>query len=95
MNYKPLDDLEMFDIITLAYPDLVPDETDESWGTVMDFVDSTSGFDEIADLLGRVIMLTMPSQSILSKDYYHCLGKVDLSDGIVDMEAVVTRKVVV
>jgi len=58
---KPLNDLELYELIIAAYPDkFTEDADDDNWEDVMDFADQLSGIDEISDLLGRVTMLTHP-----------------------------------
>lgn len=87
----PLDDLEMFELLQAAYPEKFPDEEDETWQAAQDFADNLSGFDELADLLGRVVMMTMPMESGMTKRLSHCLGKVTIHDGSADMVAAVRR----
>jgi len=93
MKPKPLDDLEMFDLLQLAYPDKFPDEEDSTFESAMMFADDLSGFDELADLLGRVAMMTMPMGSGLTNRLSHCLGKVTINDKSASMVAVVRRDV--
>lgn len=59
----------------------------------MEFAENLSGFDEIADLLGRVVTLTMPMTTTLSGELMHCLGQVDILEGKANMMAAVKRKV--
>ena len=91
MNVKPLDDMEMFDLLRAAYPEKFPDDEDESWEAAQDYADSISGFDDVADLLGRVVMLTMPMESGLTRRLSHCLGKVELTETGAHMVAAVRR----
>jgi hypothetical protein len=77
---QPLDDLEMFELIQAAYPERFKDDNDETWDEAMEFVEQMNGFDDIADLLGRVVMLTMPMCSGFSDKQYHCLGKVTIDN---------------
>ncbi len=92
MKYKPLDDLEMFELLQAAYPEKFPDDEDETWDAAQNFADDISSFEDIADLLGRVVMLTMPMESPLTGTVSHCLGKVTINDGKVNMLAVVRRE---
>jgi hypothetical protein len=91
MNYKPLDDLEMFELLRAAYPEKFTDEEDKTWNAAQQFADEITGWDEIAELLGRVVMLTMPMESVFTKRLSHCLGVVTLSDGSANMIAAVRR----
>lgn len=91
MNYKPLDDLEMFELLRAAYPEKFTDDEDATWDAAQQFVDEMTGWDEIADLLGRVVMLTMPMESGFTKRLSHCLGVVTVSDGSANMIAAVRR----
>ena len=93
MNHKPLDDLEMFELLRAAYPEKFTDEENETWDAAQQFSDELSGWDEIADLLGRVVMLTMPMESGFTKRLSHCLGVVNISGGSAQMIAAVRRDV--
>lgn len=92
MNARPLDDLEMFELLCAAYPERFIDESDEAWDAAQQFADEISGFDDIADLLGRVAMLTMPMPSALTDKHYHCLGTVEIVNGTARMTAMVRRE---
>lgn len=93
MKSKPIDDLEMFELLQAAYPEKFPDEEDSTWEAAQQFACDINGWDDVADLLGRVVMLTMPMKSGLTERYSHCLGKVTIKDGTVDMTAAVRRDV--
>ena len=88
---KPLDDLEMFDLLRAAYPEKFTDDEDATWEAAQQFADEISGWDDVADLLGRVVMLTMPMSSGLTKRTSHCLGAVTIRDGSAHMVAAVRR----
>lgn len=88
---KPLDDLEMFELLRAAYPKKFPNDEDETWEAAMEFAEELTGFEELADLLGRVVMLTMPMQSGLTERWSHCFGKITIADGKAIMSAVVRR----
>jgi len=94
MKTQPLDDLEMFELLQACYPEKFPDEADETFEAAMNFASELSGFDELADLLGRVAMMTMPMKSGLTGRLSHCLGKVEFSNGAASMSAAVRRDVV-
>ena len=93
MKAQPLDDLEMFELLQAAYPEKFPDDEDKTWDAAQEFADEISGFDALADLLGRVVMLTMPMESGMTKRLSHCIGKVTLTDGSAQMCAAVRRDV--
>jgi hypothetical protein len=88
---KPLDDLEMFELLQAAYPEKFKDDSDSSFESAQIFADELSGWDEIADLLGRVVMLTMPMESGITKRLSHCIGKINIQDGNAYMIAAVRR----
>lgn len=93
MKYRPLDELEMFELLRAAYPEKFTGDDDETWEAVQSFADEISGWDEIADLLGRVTMLTMPMSATLTDAFYHCLGQVTVNNGSANMVAAVRRDV--
>lgn len=93
MKAKPLDDLEMFDLLQAAYPEKFCGDDDDTWEAAQQFADEISGWDAVADLLGRVAMLTMPMESGMTKRFSHCLGKVTIKDGAAQMMAAVRRDV--
>lgn len=91
----PLDDLEMFELLQAAYPEKFADESNETWEAAQQFADDISGFDAIADLLGRVATLTMPMKSGITDKYCHCLGRIEIVTGKACMTAVVMRPLIV
>ena len=96
---QPLDDLEMHELLRLMYPEHIRSDDDAyfelSQQACESIVDLGDGFEvTLADLLGRVAMLTMPMQNSLDGRLSHCLGKVTVKDGQVDMLAAVRRDVV-
>jgi len=93
MNAIPIDELEMFDLLCAAYPEKFAGDSDETWEAVQDFANSISGFEDIADLLGRVVMLTMPMKIGLTNRWSHCIGNVTVKDGITYLEAGIRRDV--
>lgn len=90
---KPLDELEMFELLQAAYPEKFPGDDDETWDAAQNFADEISGWEDVADLLGRVVMLSMPMQSGLTGRLSHCLGRVTIRDGQAHMVAAVRRDV--
>jgi hypothetical protein len=93
MKTNPLDDLEMFELLRAAYPEKFRDDEDETWEAAQQFADELSGWEDVADLLGRVVMLTMPMESGLTKRLSHCLGAVTIKEGSAQMMAAVRRDV--
>lgn len=98
MKTKPLDDLEMHELLRLLYPEHIRSD-DEYFELSQDVcehatVDLGDGVEvELADLLGRLVMLTMPMESGLTKRLSHCLGAVTIKDGSAQMIAAVRRDV--
>lgn len=94
MKAQPLDDLEMFELMQAAYPEKFSGDDDETWEAAQQFADEICGWEGVAELLGRVVMLTMPMESGLTKRMSHCLGRVTIRDGRAQMIAAVRRDVV-
>ena len=90
-NIKPLDDLEMVELLQIAYPEKFPDDSNETWEAAMEFVEEIQGFDDLADLLGRVVMMTNPMRAGLTGRLSHCLGRVTVGEDAVHMLAAVRR----
>lgn len=99
METKPLDDLEMHELLRLLYPEHIRSDDDEYFELSQDICDNATidlgdGVEvSLADLLGRVAMLTMPMESGLTKRLSHCLGAVTIKDGSAQMMAAVRRDV--
>ena len=92
---KPLSDLEMFELLVAAYPEKFGgEETDDLFEEVMEFAHCLEGWSDISDLLGRVVMTSLPMASPLTGTAYHTLGKVTVLDGTAMMEAAVKREVI-
>jgi hypothetical protein len=97
MKHKPLDDLEMHELLRLCYPDHIKNDDDEFFdlsagicaGAMIDLGDGVEV--SLADLLGRVVMLTMPMRTGMTGRLSHCLGEVTIRDGSADMVAAVRR----
>lgn len=94
MKAKPLNDLEMYEVMRAAYPEKFKDDSDETWDAAQEFAEEIEGWEEIAELLGRVVMLTMPMESGLTNKLSHCLGKITIKNNSVGMEAAVQRDVI-
>ena len=96
MNASPLDDLEMHDLLRLTYPEHIKSDDDEYFELSKEIgeqsIDLGDGVSvELAEFLGRVVMLTMPMRSGLTGSWSHCLGDVKISDSSVNMIAAVSR----
>ncbi|WP_111639947.1 hypothetical protein [Marinomonas shanghaiensis] len=95
MKSKPLDDLEMYELLLLAYPEKFEaiDDEEEAFEFAQELANDLSGWEEIADLLGRIVMLSQPMGGALSGNLQHCLGDVKVKDGQILMLAAVKREV--
>lgn len=106
MSYMPkkiqaLTDLEQFDLLVAAFPDRGfpqrEDDGDALWDEVMDLWEEiTNDPEQVADLLARLVYLTMPMGSAMSGQTRHVLGVPNLrpSGTSVLMVAVVQRETV-
>ena len=93
---KPINDLELFDLIVAAYPDKFNknDDPDHIWDDVMQFVEEKFGDTvEVCEFLGRIIYLTPLMGSAITGQAAHCLGEVTVKDGKAHMTAVVKRMI--
>jgi len=99
MKTQPLDDLEMHELLALLYPEHIQSDEDQYFELSQEVCESATvdlgdGFNvTLADLLGRVVMLTMPMASGLTGRLSHCIGKVTIADGKAQMIAAVRRDV--
>lgn len=89
---KPLNDLEIYELLQAAYPGKFTDD-DEGFEDAQEFADNLAGWEEVADLLGRVAMLAMPMGSPLTGSLHHVLGQVTIREGQAYMMAAVKRPV--
>ena len=94
-NIKPIDELELYELIVAAYPDKFDENSDDDiWDEVMEFAEEEFGdLDNLCELLGRVVLLTSPLGSAISGELSHCLGKVTIQNGQAHMIAAVQRRV--
>jgi len=95
-NAKPLDDLEMHEILRLIYPEHIKSDDDEYFELSQDICEALIPIGNgaevtLAELLGRVVMLTPPMESALAGRLSHCLGFVKLVAGNLQMIAAVRR----
>jgi hypothetical protein len=99
MKTKPLDDLEMHELLRLLYPDHIRSDDDEYFELSQNVCEhATVGLGDgievsLADLLGRVVMLTMPMEIGITKRLSHCLGSFTIKDSSAQMVAAVRRDV--
>jgi len=97
MKPRPLNDLEMHELLRLMYQDHIRSDEDEYFNLSQTIcnestVDLGNGFKPLlADLLGRMVMLTMPMSNGTATPLSHCIGPVTMKDGAVQMTAVVRR----
>lgn len=86
----------MHDVLRLAFPELIMSDEDHYF----DLSVSACRYDislgercsfSLADLLGRVTMLSNPVKSELNGKLYHCLGEVSIIDDYVNMTSAVRR----
>lgn len=95
MKFRPLDDLEMYELLTLAYPEEFEefDDEEEAFSFAQDLAYDIghNGFEGVAELLGRVVMLSQPMRSPISGKLQHCLGDIKIKDDQVLMMAAVKR----
>ncbi|WP_445364875.1 hypothetical protein ACJJJB_00250 (plasmid) [Microbulbifer sp. ANSA001] len=100
-NAKPADELEIYDIMVAAYPERFAEREaagEDLWDEVMDFTykkfgNGSSNIGHIAELLGRIVMLTNPLQSAITNTAMHAIGPVTFtSDNQAMMDAVISRK---
>lgn len=60
---KKATDLEVYEVITSAYPEKFSETEECNWDEVMEFVeDELGGYYIFADLLGRLVTLTDPGR---------------------------------
>lgn len=83
----------MYDLMRAAYPELFPGDDDETWDRIEEYVENFEAYDGLAELLGRVVMLTNPMSSGLTGRLSYCLGTTTIENGSVQMEAAVRRDV--
>ena len=72
-NAKPVDDLELYELIVAAYPEKFDaDSEDCIWDEVMEWTEEQFGdLDVLSQLLGKLVYLTSPMQSAISGEYVH------------------------
>lgn len=101
-NAKPLDELELYELVVAMYPKKFADRDeagDDIWDEVMEFVeDELVGEllcteEGLRELLGRVLLLTQPIRSELTGELFHALGTVEIKGEQVHMLAHAKAKV--
>ena len=94
MEPTPLSYEEMLAILHAAYPGRFEDQSRvERVTALLGFIDSVRGFEDIADLLGRVVMLTMPMTDPETFQTMHCVGRLSVTRGRTRMDPAVRREV--
>lgn len=90
---EPLSDLELYELIVAAYPDTFIEYSEDCiWDEVMQFAEDMFGdLSVLSEFVGRIVLLTMPMTSPISKELSHCLGKVIVKGNQAMMTAVVKR----
>jgi hypothetical protein len=81
----------MFEILSAAYPEKFTDDSDATWDAVQQFAEEIEGFDAVADLIGRLVMLSMPMKCGLTERWSHCLGSITFEGSAAHMTAGVRR----
>lgn len=72
---RPLDNLDVFEIMQAIYPDQFAEDSDENWDAVMEMIDGIEiNGDPLDMFLGRLIMLAPTMESPLTGKKYHVLG---------------------
>ncbi|KSQ02024.1 hypothetical protein APB72_27090 [Pseudomonas aeruginosa] len=98
-----ISDLELFELIVAMYPEKFAareEAGDDLWDEVMEFVEDDlvgellCSEEGLRELLGRVVLLTMPMASAITGQARHCLGPIEIRNGQAYMTAAVTRDVV-
>lgn len=92
-NITPASDLELYEVIVAAYPDKFDENAEgDIWYDVMEFVEEEIGDTEaIMELIGRMVYLTSPMESGLTKRVSHCIGPVTITDNKAHMVAAIRR----
>ena len=93
---KPLDDLEIHELLSLIYPEHIKSDDDEYFNLSQEIGETEIPLSDgdtctLAELLGRVVMLTMPMKSALGGKYSHVLGKIEVTGDSINMLAAVSR----
>ncbi|ASN72222.1 hypothetical protein 3S15_8 [uncultured Caudovirales phage] len=101
-NATRISDLELYELVVAMYPEkfAARDEAgDDLWDEVMEFVEDDlvgellCSEEGLRELLGRLVLLTMPMGSAITGKARHCLGAIEIRDGQAYMTAAVSRDV--
>lgn len=89
----PVDDLELYELIVAAYPDKFNEHSEDCiWDEVMNFAEEQfGGIENVSELLGRLVYLTMPQQTAITGRATHALGPIKKSETGYSMMAAVSR----
>jgi len=74
MRNTDLTELELYDLIRDAYPDDFPNDNQATWDAIEEFTANMHGSHDLRSLLGRVIMLTLPTENT------HRLGSIKVGN---------------
>lgn len=93
---KPLDPLELVELMAAAYPERIDTEADDVETKVEELIEEACledplGF--VAEMLGRVVYLAPAMASPLSGEAHHVLGRNWVKDQQLHMVAAVKREV--
>ena len=94
---KPLDSLEMHELLRLIYPEHIRSDEDEYYDLSAEVADECmvnlgDGVEvPLAELLARVCLLAMPLRAAMGGRLAHALGHMILKDGAINMIAAVRR----
>lgn len=99
-NFKLLDDLEQYELMIAAYPEIFggrEEAGDDLWDEVIEYFEEViNDGEQVIDLLSRIIYLAMPMGSPLSGRVSHVLGvPAILKDGSIGMMSAVSREMVI
>ena len=95
-NYRKADELEIYETIVAMYPEKFTDEDDgdDQWNAVFEFIENElCDIDVLADMLGRIVMLTNPVQSSMTGLFSHVIGRVDIKSDEVLMISTIRRMI--
>lgn len=102
-NAQRISDLELYELVVAMYPEKFAERDeagDDLWDEVMEFVEDDlvgellCSEEGLRELLGRVVLLTMPMASAITGQARHCLGAIEIRNGQAYMTACVSRDVV-
>lgn len=72
---KPLDELEIFELMQAMFPEKYPDEEDETYYCAIRDWEDMDINDVLSRVVPRLIMLAPTMESPMTGERYHVLGK--------------------